>query len=129
MQPQTAPLGQTDRDEGLRRSQRLTHSKNFQEAYQQGRRWVGRFMVLWLRSGEDASLRLGVVASRKVGNAVKRARAKRRLREAYRKNRYRFEGPYDVILVARRELLNGTWEAVVDELLTLAGQSGLTRES
>ena len=49
--------------------QRLRHTAQFQQAYDQDRRWHGRLMVLFLRSGPDASLRLGVVASKKVGNA------------------------------------------------------------
>ena len=82
-------------------------------------------MVLWLRTGDGAALRLGVVASRKVGGAVKRARAKRLLREAYRRNRFRFQGSYDVVLVARADLFRAPWDDIVQELLTLAGQAGL----
>ena len=112
-------------DQRLRRHQRLSHSRYFREAYDQGRNRVGRFMVLWLRSGEGASLRLGVVASRKVGNAVHRARARRILREAYRRNRHLFSGPHDVVIVARRALLSADWDDVVAELLKLAEARGL----
>ncbi len=82
-------------------------------------------MVLCLRSGEGAALRLGVVASRKVGNAVERARAKRRMREAFRLNRFRFAGELDVILIARRAILDAPWDEVIAELLKLARQAGL----
>jgi ribonuclease P protein component len=82
-------------------------------------------MVLWLRSADDASLKLGVVASRKVGGAVRRNRAKRRLREAFRLNRYRFAGHVDVVLVARRSIVSADWNAIVEELLALAGKAGL----
>lgn len=83
-------------------------------------------MVLWLRSGPGASLRLGVVASRKVGDAVRRARAKRRLREAWRRNRSRFHGDYDVVLVARRSIIAAPWESVVADLMKQARRAGLT---
>ena len=115
-------------DQRLGRKQRVTRASHFRQAYAQGRRWVGRFMVLWLRDAEDASLRLGVVASRKVGNAVARARAKRLLREAYRRSRYRFSGRRDVILVARQAIMGAEWEAVVSELLELAERAGLLSE-
>lgn len=46
--------------------------------------------------------RLGVIASRRVGNAVQRNRAKRRLREVFRLNQDRLPGSCDVVLVARR---------------------------
>ena len=52
-----------------------------------------------------APARLGVVASRSaVGNAVQRARAKRRLREAFRHQQQRVPAGYDVLLVARSSL-------------------------
>jgi ribonuclease P protein component len=70
---------------------------------------------------------LGVVASRKVGGAVQRARAKRRLREAYRLNRRHFEGTWDVILVARYSLPGAPWAEVVEDLLVLARRAGLLR--
>ena len=90
--------------EGLLRSQRITDSQTFQETYDQGKRFHGKFMLLWLREGDDASIRLGVVASRKVGNAVMRARAKRRMREALRRHRKQLHGDSDVGLVAQRAL-------------------------
>lgn len=49
--------------------------------------------------------RLGVVSSRAaVGNAVQRARAKRRLREVFRHHQQRVPAGYDVLLVARHSL-------------------------
>lgn len=82
-------------------------------------------MVLWVRHAEDGALRLGVVASRRVGKAVQRARAKRRLREAYRRNRHRFNGTCDVILVARSAILSADWLGVERELLALAERARL----
>ncbi len=112
--------------ETLCRKQRLQHTAQFKETYDQNRRWHGRHMVLFLRTAPDASLRLGVVASKKVGNAPERARAKRRLRDAFRRNRSRFTATTDdVVLVARRSILSADWDAVVSELLKLAAQAGL----
>ena len=82
-------------------------------------------MVFWRRRGAGAALRLGVVASRKVGGAVQRARAKRRLRSAYRLNRHRFRGDCDVVLIARAALLAASWDALNEELLRLAAAAGL----
>ncbi len=80
---------------------------------------------MWLRTGPDASLRLGVVASKVIGNAVHRARAKRRLREAWRLNRHRFHGELDVVLVARRSILTARWQDVNDDLIRLAKRAGI----
>ena len=103
----------------------MARSSQFEETYAQNRRFTGCFMVLWLRQGEDASLRLGVVASKKIGNAVERNRAKRRLREAFRLNRYALEGTVDVVLVARRAILKAKWKDVQKDLLSVAMRAGL----
>lgn len=114
-------------DVRLGRSRRLTASEDFAAAYAQGRSYAGRYMVLWIRQGPDSSLRLGVVASRVVGDAVRRNRAKRRLREAWRLNRYQWTASVDVVIVARRAILGAAWEDVVAELRKLAQRAGLAR--
>jgi ribonuclease P protein component len=112
-------------DRRLRRRQRLTATTAFEETYSQGRSRAGSYMVLWIRRGEGAALRLGVVASRTVGNAVQRARAKRRLREAWRLNRHYLAGDCDVVLVARRRILTAPWPDIIDELAWLTRKAGL----
>lgn len=116
-------------DRRLSKQQRLTQSSLFAETFTQNRKWVGRCMVLWLRSGEGASLRLGVVTSKKVHlRANRRNLARRRLREAYRNLRPYFSGDFDVILVGRRNILGAEWKEVVRELLKLARKAGIISE-
>lgn len=110
---------------GLPRTLRISKSAVFREAFAQGKCCVGRYMVLWLREGSDAGLRLGVIASRKVGGAVQRNRAKRLLREAYRLNRRRFCGAYDVILVARTAITRRRLVDAEKDLMTLAYRAGI----
>jgi ribonuclease P protein component len=112
-------------DRRLRQAQRLRSTAEFEETYAQGRSNAGRCMVLWVRRGEGAALRLGVVASKKIGNAVQRNRAKRRLREAWRINRHYLAGKCDVVLVARRNILTAAWPDIVDELAWLTRKVGL----
>jgi len=58
-----------------------------------------RLVVHVLERGDDLPARLAVVASRRVGGAVQRNRAKRLLREAARTRSFR--SGIDVVLVAR----------------------------
>lgn len=110
----------------LSSKQRLVHSALFSETFSQNRKWVGRYMVLWLRSGEAASLRLGVVTSKKVHlRANKRNRARRRLREAFRRLRPYFSGDFDVILVGRRSILEAEWSSILREMIQLADHAGI----
>ena len=109
----------------LSRKQRLTAAKLLRETFEQNRRFTGRLMVMWIRNGDDASLRLGVVAGRTIGGSVERHRAKRRLREAFRLNRHRLQGQCDIVLMARGRLIKAPWDEVQSELIALAGEAGL----
>lgn len=63
----------------------LQHAWQFRRCYDSGRKLVTRYTVMFpCAPSEPDGVRIGVVASRRVGNAVKRNRAKRLLREAAR---------------------------------------------
>ena len=116
-------------DQGLSRTQRLYLSRDFQEAYAQNRKFHGRYIVMWLLERENAALKLGVVASRRVGNAPLRAQAKRRLREIFRKNRSLCSGNVDVVLVARKAINTATWDEVLKDFMNLAQKAGIRPRS
>lgn len=110
----------------FRADQRLRRQQDFRAARERGRRIeCGGFTFWYVRreaepitslpssdqEGRAPTLvpkvapRVGVVASTaSVGNAVRRARAKRRLREVFRKHQTRVPGDVDLLLVARNSL-------------------------
>ncbi|MCF7817167.1 MAG: ribonuclease P protein component [Kiritimatiellales bacterium] len=113
-------------DRRLSAKHRLIRSALFAETFAQHKRWVGRYMVLWRRSGEGASLRLGVITSKKISlRANQRNRARRRLREAYRNLRPYFTGDFDVLLIGRRSILEADWKDILREMIQLARHAGL----
>ena len=94
----------------FRRRDRLTKRVEFQTVYDRGRRLQTRQFVAFVLFKEEGELRLGVVASRRVGDAVRRNRAKRRLREVFRRNRAGLEAiSADVVLVARAGVGDATF--------------------
>jgi ribonuclease P protein component len=89
--------------------QPLINSQDFKDIARNARRWTGSCFVLQAkkRPNPDDPFRFGLTASRKVGNAVVRNRAKRRLREvvraaalAARAAQTPLKG-YDVVIIAR----------------------------
>ena len=69
------------------------------------------------RDGEAQGIRAGFTCSKKVGNAVVRNRAKRRLREAARLLLPRLARPgWDYVFVARQETADIGWERLLDDM-------------
>lgn len=112
-------------DQALPRSRRLRRSAHFQEAFAQKKSVVGRYMVIWIREADDARQRVGIISSRKVGMAVLRNRARRKIREAWRANRHRLLRTADVVIVTRRAINEATAQDVTTELIHLLTRRGL----
>ena len=110
-------------------SRHITRGRDFRECFRQNNKQVGHYMILWLREADDASQRLGVVASKKVGNAVARNRAKRRIRELFRLNQHQLLGSSDLLFVARRSILEADWDRLQGEFRHLCRRAGVLEEA
>jgi ribonuclease P protein component len=85
----------------FRRSERLLRSSEYEHVAQQGRRaGSDAFVVVAVARAVGGPSRLGITASRRVGNAVVRNRVKRRVREWFRRARADW-GCQDVVVIAR----------------------------
>lgn len=104
---------------------RLTIRRQFLHVAQ-GRKAAGRFVLLQARPTADAAaetkglVRYGLTASKKVGNAVIRNRARRRLRAAMLQLLPLHGRPgFDYVAVARTATVTAEWPALLDDLTTL----------
>ena len=105
--------------ERLRRHDRVRTRPEFEQAYEHGLRVSGRFMTLFVAKNGGKGSRLGIAATRKLGPAVVRNRAKRLARELFRKQKP--PAGLDVILVPRREMLDAPFATLeADYRTTLA---------
>lgn len=82
-----APLAGVRPSEGLPRSGRIQKRADFLRAYENGTKTHGRFVVVFVLANDRGEPRIGVTATRKYGNAVVRNRAKRWVREVFRRVR------------------------------------------
>jgi len=83
----------------------------------------GAFLLTWRARPGASPSRVGVVASRAaVGNAVQRARAKRRLREVFRRHQAAVPAGVDVILTARAALLRVEFTELEQRFLAACGR-------
>lgn len=88
-------------DERFRKSERLRKRYQFLHARRRGRRAEGRWVVVYAVANDVGHPRLGVTASRRVGNAVVRNRWKRRLRDIFRRSKERFGASFDVVIIVK----------------------------
>jgi len=88
---------------------RLRSHQQFQAVQQQGRRVAARYLTVLALPNTLGRDRLGIIASRRLGDAVERNRAKRRIRELFRQCADRDDRSgngrtLDLVAIARREL-------------------------
>ncbi len=80
----------------FRREDRVLHKSEFDLAFAAGWRAFAQGLVIYLRDADLGRPRIGLVTSRKFGNAVHRNRARRLLREAFRLERAQLP-PLDIV--------------------------------
>ena len=86
-------------DERLRPTERLKVKSEFRALFARGRCFrTSCLRIHYLRNEREFS-RLGLVVSRRVGNAVVRSRVRRLLREVFRRNKKLLHPPMDIILL------------------------------
>lgn len=97
------------------RSGRLVSRSEFSAVYREGRRQQGECLVLYYRPSAGAR-RIAVTAGRRLGTAVVRNRARRRLREAVRRVEDRLCPRGDLVVVARSRAGTAPFSEIVAEV-------------
>lgn len=101
----------------FRSAVRLRSRADFTVVQQRGRRLATRYVTLLALPNTRAVDRLGVVASRKIGGAVVRNAAKRRLRDIFRRQEPDLASTrrlrcLDIVAIARRELTEAPFQVI-----------------
>ena len=111
----------------FRRTVRLLLNRDFQRVFETRRSIAGKTMVIWATPDAGGGSRMGVVASKRTfRRAVDRNRAKRLIREAFRQERQRLRVNGDLVIVARRRILEAGAAAAQAEFLKLVRALGMT---
>jgi ribonuclease P protein component len=113
----------------FRRGERIRRRPEFQQVYERGARIGGRYSTIFLLPNAGGPGRLGIAATKKLGGAVQRNRAKRLIREVFRRNK--IAPGYDVVVIPKRGLLDASltaleadYRALVERQLGRARRAG-----
>jgi ribonuclease P protein component len=112
--------GQRLPSERLPSDQTVRRRADYLRCYRTGRRRHGSLALLYFVPNQLAGPRLGITASRKVGNAVVRHRLKRRIKEIYRRWQDRSQlPPLDLVIHLKPEAGKSDFPALKAEVLRL----------
>lgn len=85
-------------------------------------------MVLFYKKNHLGYNRLGFLASKKVGNAVIRNRARRLMKESFRKIAPNLDQGYDLIFIARNTIQDVKCDEVYKSASSLLKKAGLIKK-
>lgn len=108
---------------------RLRRPDEFRRVWSTGRSWAHALFILWALPNDLDHVRVGITASRKVGNAVARNRARRLLRETTRHLYPHIATGWDLVLVARSTLVTVKEPQVESALRSMLSRAGLWTSS
>ena len=109
----------------LKKDYKISTSKEYSFIYKTGKKVPGKYIILILRHNNADFNRFGIVASKKVGNAVKRNRAKRQIREIIKNNNDSWKKGYDIVLIARTSINETSFAMLEKDLIYLVKRARL----
>jgi ribonuclease P protein component len=113
----------------VKRAYRLRRPNQFQRVRREGRSWSNQLLTLNSAPSRRRQTRCGFVVAKRIGNAVTRNRAKRRVREALRLVFTQIAPGYDLVFVIRSPAVADVpFSTLQDSVALLLRQAGLWRE-
>ncbi len=97
----------------------------FRRLYQRGKSKVSPYFAVYCQKNPWDNSRLGITTGVKLGNAVKRNRARRRIRALYRVNESRIKPGYDIVIVARTRVISGHHADMEKSFLQILDKLGI----
>ena len=82
------------------KSTALKENKDFRRLYYRGKSQASPCLVTYVGKNRLGEIRVGITSGKKIGNAVKRNRARRVIRAAFSTLEGRINGSYDIVFVA-----------------------------
>lgn len=108
----------------------LNRNWQYNRVYSRGKSYVHPHVVLYVAKNRTGTTRIGLTATKKVGGAVQRNRARRVMRAALCEHLSPNSGGYDIILVARGQtpgLKSTQLSKTLGKLFAKAGLPDLAR--
>ncbi len=109
-------------DQRFRKEERLLKRREFQQVFDKGKKYGNHQFKIYAMFNDTSVSRLGLIVGKKFGNAPRRNRFKRIVREAYRLNKRLLGNSVDIIVIPRPGLKDLTLRAIEDKFKQLLTQ-------
>ena len=114
----------------MQRKLRLRKREDFSRIYRYGKSFANsQFVVYWSRQAKADPFRLGVSASKKIGNAVIRNRMRRLVKEIVRLHAERIASQHDFIIIVRKPAVEMEMRQLEKSMLHILKKAGLLKVS
>src|ERR1700731_4280703 len=108
------------------RSSRLSRAFEFRLVKLAGKSWTGKHLVLAILAREtEAASRIGIVTTKRLGNAVTRNKIRGRIREIFRLNQHRVQTGIWLVTIARVSSATATFDELRRDWLRLAERASI----
>ncbi len=106
----------TGRKNIFSKDERIRKRAEYLSIYQQGTRTYSRSFIIVSRKNQLGYRRLGITVSKKVGNAVRRNRIKRVIREFFRLHKTQLAESQDIVIIGKKGIPHLNYQDVCKEL-------------
>ena len=109
----------------MKRFPSIKKNSDFQKVYRTGNSHANRQLVMYVMRAESQDTRIGISASKKVGNSIVRHRLTRLIRESYRLNEEKVARGYDMVVIARSAAKGKNYHDIESAFLHLGSLHGI----
>jgi len=106
------------------KADRMLARDMFRRVYEDGRKVQCKYFTAFILANETERPRLGITATRKIGNSVERNRARRLVREAFRRNKWLAPNGVDIVINVRRSLVGAGYRDLESEFVLFLEKAG-----
>jgi ribonuclease P protein component len=105
----------------------LKNTKEFNKVFNNQKSYANRYLIMYICKNNLEINRVGISVSKKVGNSVVRHRVTRLIRESYRLNIFKLKNGYDIVIIARANAKDKSYNEIESAFLHLCKLQSLIK--
>jgi ribonuclease P protein component len=104
----------------------IKESRDFERIIKKNKSFKTKYFYIYKENHEENIYHFGLSVGKKIGNAVRRNKVKRQLKEIISKNDY--QKNFDCIIIVKREINNATFEEIKQNLNNALNKISVIKE-